>query len=60
MFPRAGFVSMDHGFAQGGHRRHEIPHPLVLRFHRVLVMRRRRGFVVAGRPVGGGGEPDID
>jgi hypothetical protein len=47
LFPRAGFVPVDHGFSQGDHRRPEIPHPLVLRFHGFLVVRHRRGFVVA-------------
>ena len=58
LFPRTGFVPVDHGFSQGDHRRPEIPHPLVLRFHRFLVVRRRSGFVVAGRPMGGRGKPD--
>jgi hypothetical protein len=49
---------MDHGYVQGDHRLLEFPHPLVLRFHGFLVLRRRRGFVVAGRPMGGGGKPD--
>ena len=58
MFFRVGFVSMDHGFAQGEHRFLEIPHPLVLRFHGIFVPRRRSGIGVDGRPMGGGGKPD--
>jgi hypothetical protein len=49
---------MDDGFAQGDHRRPEIPHPLVLRFHHFLALRRRRGFMMTGRPIGAGGKYD--
>jgi hypothetical protein len=58
MFPRGGFVSIDDGFAQGDHRRPEFPHTFVLRFHRLLVMRRRRGSMMIGSPMDGGGEAD--
>jgi hypothetical protein len=48
---------MDDGFAQGDHRRLEIPHPLVPRFHGFRVFGGATGRFEVGAPEANGGSP---
>jgi len=58
MFSRVGFVPWITALPKATIASSKFSIRFVLRFHGFLVLRHRRGFVVAGRPMGGGGKPE--